>query len=38
MNNLITELNQEETKNIYGGVKYVWVYIEGVKKLVAISE
>lgn len=38
MNNLIIELNQEETKDIYGGAEYVWVYIEGVKKLVAISE
>ena len=38
MSNLIVELNQEETRGIYGGAKYVWIYIEGVNKLVAIRE
>lgn len=37
MNDLIVELNQKEAETIYGGAKYVWIYIEGVKTLVLIN-
>lgn len=37
MEQLITELKQEELEAIYGGARYVWMDIDGVKTLVLIN-
>lgn len=37
MKNFIVELSEKEAKEIYGGTKYVWLYINGAKTLVRIN-